>query len=74
MPALFASYYEDFFIYSSDSYQIKALKLEILSSVATDSSVSSIFQELEVLFPVLLIYYPVSIQCINFARIVRLCP
>lgn len=47
MPALFASYYEDFFICSSDSHPIKALKLEILSSVATDSSVSSIFQEIQ---------------------------
>ncbi|XVF75327.1 hypothetical protein PTKIN_Ptkin13bG0179100 [Pterospermum kingtungense] len=47
MPSLFAPYYEDFFICSSDSYQIKALKLEILSSIATDSSISSIFKEFQ---------------------------
>ncbi|XVF23909.1 hypothetical protein REPUB_Repub13aG0080300 [Reevesia pubescens] len=47
MPSLFAPYYEDFFIWSSDSYQIKALKLEILSSIATDSSISSIFKEFQ---------------------------
>ncbi|KAA3464268.1 AP3-complex subunit beta-A [Gossypium australe] len=48
MPSLFAPYHEGFFIYSSDSYQVKALKLEILSSIATDSSISSIFKELQV--------------------------
>ncbi|XVE99577.1 hypothetical protein REPUB_Repub03eG0211400 [Reevesia pubescens] len=47
MPSLFAPYYEDFFICSSDSYQIRALKLEILSSIATDLSVSSIFKEFQ---------------------------
>ncbi|TYJ37496.1 hypothetical protein E1A91_A05G380000v1 [Gossypium mustelinum] len=47
MPSLFAPYHEDFFIYSSDSYQVKALKLEILSSIATDSSISSIFKEFQ---------------------------
>lgn len=47
MPSLFASYFEDFFTCSSDSYQIKALKLEILSSIASDSSISSIFQEFQ---------------------------
>ncbi|PPR93591.1 hypothetical protein GOBAR_AA27083 [Gossypium barbadense] len=45
MPSLFAPYHKDFFIYSSDSYQVKALKLEILSSIATASSISSIFKE-----------------------------
>ncbi|KAK5835473.1 hypothetical protein PVK06_011162 [Gossypium arboreum] len=49
MPSLFAPYHEDFFIYSSDSYQVKALKLEILSSIATDSSISSIFKEFQIL-------------------------
>lgn len=48
MPTLFASYFEDFFICCSDSYQMKALKLEILSTIATDSSIPSIFQEFEV--------------------------
>ncbi|KAE8682072.1 AP3-complex subunit beta-A [Hibiscus syriacus] len=47
MPSLFAPYYEDFFICSSESYQVKALKLEILSSIATDSSISSIFREFQ---------------------------
>ncbi|XVE69200.1 hypothetical protein DITRI_Ditri09bG0132500 [Diplodiscus trichospermus] len=47
MPPLFAPYYEDFFIYSSESYQIKALRLEILSSIATDSIISSIFKEFQ---------------------------
>ncbi|XP_022942696.1 AP3-complex subunit beta-A-like [Cucurbita moschata] len=47
MPYLFAPHYEDFFICSSDSYQVKALKLEILSSIATDSSVLSIFNEFQ---------------------------
>ncbi|XWS65982.1 hypothetical protein CRYUN_Cryun05aG0161000 [Craigia yunnanensis] len=47
MPSLFAPYFEDFFISSSDSYQIKALKLEMLSSIATDSSISSIFKEFQ---------------------------
>ncbi|TYH76304.1 hypothetical protein ES332_D04G075300v1 [Gossypium tomentosum] len=47
MPSLFAPYHEDFFVYSSDSYQVKALKLEILSSIATDSSISSIFKEFQ---------------------------
>ncbi|XP_019107207.2 AP3-complex subunit beta-A isoform X2 [Beta vulgaris subsp. vulgaris] len=47
MPSLFADYFEDFFISASETYQIKALKLEILSLIATDSSISCIFQEFE---------------------------
>ncbi|GAV90365.1 Adaptin_N domain-containing protein [Cephalotus follicularis] len=47
MPSLFAPYYEDFFICTSDAYEIKALKLEILSSIATDSSFSFIFKEFQ---------------------------
>nr|DAD26435.1 TPA_asm: hypothetical protein HUJ06_027903 [Nelumbo nucifera] len=47
MPSLFAPYAEDFFINSSDSYQIKSLKFEILSTIATDSSISVIFQEFQ---------------------------
>ncbi|XP_011091514.1 AP3-complex subunit beta-A isoform X2 [Sesamum indicum] len=47
MPSLFCPYYEDFFINSLDSYQIKALKLEILSSIATYSSISSILLEFQ---------------------------
>ncbi|VFQ80381.1 unnamed protein product [Cuscuta campestris] len=48
LPSLFASHFEDFFISSTDSYQIKSLKLEILSLIATESSISSIFQEFQV--------------------------
>ncbi|KAJ7964527.1 AP-3 complex subunit beta [Quillaja saponaria] len=47
MPSVFAPHFEDFFICSSDSYHIKALKLEILSSIATDSSISSVFKEFQ---------------------------
>ncbi|KAI7749799.1 hypothetical protein M8C21_012157 [Ambrosia artemisiifolia] len=47
MPSLFAANIEDFFISSSDAYQVKALKLEILSSIATDASISIIFQEFQ---------------------------
>jgi AP-3 complex subunit beta len=48
MPSLFAPHYEDFFIYSADSYQIKELKLEILSIIASDSSISFILKEFQV--------------------------
>lgn len=48
MPSLFAPHYQDFFICSSDSYQIKALKLNILSSIATDTSMSLIYKEFQV--------------------------
>lgn len=47
IPSLFAPHYQDFFICSSDSYQIKALKLDILSSIATDSSISVIYKEFQ---------------------------
>ncbi|KAI4299566.1 hypothetical protein L6164_033010 [Bauhinia variegata] len=47
MPSLFAPHYEDLFICSSDSYQIKALKLEILSSIATDLSISFMLKEFQ---------------------------
>ncbi|KAK9170477.1 hypothetical protein Syun_002617 [Stephania yunnanensis] len=47
MPDLFSPHYEDFFICSSDSYQIKAIKLDILSTIATDSSIQHIFQEFQ---------------------------
>lgn len=47
-PSLFAPHYQDLFIHSADSYQIKALKLEILSYIATDSSVSFILKEFQV--------------------------
>uniref|UniRef100_A0A2N9I9F5 AP-3 complex subunit beta n=1 Tax=Fagus sylvatica TaxID=28930 RepID=A0A2N9I9F5_FAGSY len=47
MPSLFATHFEDFFICSSDSYQIKNLKLEILSSIVTDSTISFVFKEFQ---------------------------
>ncbi|XP_076937751.1 AP3-complex subunit beta-A-like [Bidens hawaiensis] len=47
MPSLFAPNIEDFFINSSDAYEVKSLKLEILSTVATDASISVIFQEFQ---------------------------
>ncbi|XP_071930028.1 AP3-complex subunit beta-A-like isoform X1 [Coffea arabica] len=47
VPSLFAPHFEDFFMSPSDSYQVKALKLEILSTIATESSISSIFQEFQ---------------------------
>lgn len=47
MPSLFAPHYEDLFIYSVDSYQIKALKLDILSIIASDSSISFILKEFQ---------------------------
>lgn len=47
MPSLFMLHFEDFFINSLDSYEMKALKLEILTSIASDSSISDIFQEFQ---------------------------
>ncbi|KAL5710774.1 hypothetical protein ACHQM5_021299 [Ranunculus cassubicifolius] len=47
LPSLFAPHFEDFFVCSSDAYQIKALKLDILSMIASDSSVTVIFQEFQ---------------------------
>ncbi|PQQ06646.1 AP3-complex subunit beta-A-like isoform X2 [Prunus yedoensis var. nudiflora] len=47
IPSLFSLYFEDFFICSSDSYQIKALKLDILAYIATDSSISFILKEFQ---------------------------
>ncbi|ERN07888.1 hypothetical protein AMTR_s00012p00225740 [Amborella trichopoda] len=47
IPSLFASHFEDFFMCYSDSYEIKALKIDILSLIATESSISFIFQEFQ---------------------------
>ncbi|GAB2216804.1 hypothetical protein Droror1_Dr00024584 [Drosera rotundifolia] len=47
MPSLFSTHYEDFFIPASDSYQIKAVKLEILATIATESSMQYIFLEFQ---------------------------
>ncbi|CAL9773663.1 unnamed protein product [Musa acuminata subsp. burmannicoides] len=46
-PQIFSPYYEEFFVCSSDSYQTRALKLEILSTMATESSVPIILEEFE---------------------------
>ncbi|EOA23428.1 hypothetical protein CARUB_v10016611mg [Capsella rubella] len=46
-PSLFAPHFENFFICSSDAYQVKAHKLEMLSLIATASSISSILREFE---------------------------
>ncbi|GAB4831805.1 hypothetical protein Ancab_005820 [Ancistrocladus abbreviatus] len=47
IPSIFATYYEDFFITTSETYHIKALKLDILASIATDLSIPYIFQEFQ---------------------------
>lgn len=47
MPSLFATNFEDFYIVSSDTYQIKALKLDILASIATESSIPFILKEFQ---------------------------
>ncbi|XP_009624439.1 AP3-complex subunit beta-A [Nicotiana tomentosiformis] len=47
MPTLFVSHFEDFFVSSTDPYQVKALKLDILSLIATHSSISPIFNEFQ---------------------------
>ncbi|XP_042468594.1 AP3-complex subunit beta-A-like isoform X1 [Zingiber officinale] len=47
VPPFFSQYYEDFFVCSYDTYQIRALKLEILSIIATESSIPIILQEFQ---------------------------
>ncbi|EPS69832.1 hypothetical protein M569_04928, partial [Genlisea aurea] len=47
VPSLFSSHFEDFYISPSDSYQVKNLKLEILSTIATNQSITSIFKEFQ---------------------------
>ncbi|RLM60405.1 AP3-complex subunit beta-A [Panicum miliaceum] len=47
MPSLFAPFYEDFFINASDPYQTKALKLEILTTIATEPSIPAICEEFQ---------------------------
>lgn len=48
IPSMFAPYFEDFFISCSDTYEIRSLKLNILSSIATVSSISAILKEFQV--------------------------
>jgi hypothetical protein len=38
MPSLFEPYFEDFFVRSSDTYHVRAIELDILSLIATESS------------------------------------
>ncbi|KAK3166627.1 hypothetical protein QOZ80_1AG0048270 [Eleusine coracana subsp. coracana] len=47
MPSLFAPFYDDFFINASDPYLTRALKLEILTSIATEQSIPAIFEEFQ---------------------------
>lgn len=49
MPSLFAPFYEDFFVNASDPYQTRALKLEILTIIATEPSIPAIFEEFQVI-------------------------
>ncbi|CAM6097008.1 unnamed protein product [Calypogeia fissa] len=46
-PSLFEPYYEEFFISSQDGGQIRALKLDILCLLATESSIQSILEEFQ---------------------------
>lgn len=71
IPSLFSPYFEDFFICSSDSYQIKALKLDILAHIATDSSIPFILKEFQVfLFPYKFGWtFPLKAdRCLTYAR------
>lgn len=45
---LFEPYLRSFFIFSTDSLQVKLLKLEILSSLITETSSSVILREFQV--------------------------
>lgn len=47
MPSLFEPYYEDFFVRSSDTYQMRAIKLDILSLIATELSIDTILLEFQ---------------------------
>lgn len=47
MPSLFEPYFEDFFVRSSDTYHMRAIKLDILSLIATESSIDTILLEFQ---------------------------
>lgn len=47
-PSLFANYFEEFFVRSCDTDPIRALKLDILTTIATESSIHAILQEFQV--------------------------
>ncbi|KAG6550527.1 hypothetical protein Mapa_007896 [Marchantia paleacea] len=46
-PSMFEAHYEDFFITSADSEQIRVLKLDILCLLATETSIKYILQEFQ---------------------------
>ncbi|BBN13883.1 AP-3 complex subunit beta [Marchantia polymorpha subsp. ruderalis] len=46
-PSMFQAHYEDFFITSADSEQIRVLKLDILCLLATETSIKYILQEFQ---------------------------
>lgn len=46
-PYLFETFYEDFYIRSSDTQHIRAMKLDILALIATEVSITPILQELQ---------------------------
>ncbi|XP_024383635.1 AP3-complex subunit beta-A isoform X1 [Physcomitrium patens] len=47
MPPLFASYFEEFFVRSFDTDPIRALKLDILTTIATEASIHTILREFQ---------------------------
>lgn len=48
MPSLFENHYMEFFIRSMDTDPIRALKLDILTTIATEASIHAILQEFQV--------------------------
>lgn len=48
IPSLFASYFEEFFVRSCDTDPIRALKLDVLTTIATESSIHTILHEFQV--------------------------
>lgn len=47
-PTLFDAYLKSFYVRSNDPTQIKLLKLEILTNLATETSISTILREFQV--------------------------
>lgn len=47
IPSLFASYFEEFFVRSCDTDPIRALKLDVLTTIATESSIQTILNEFQ---------------------------
>lgn len=48
VPSLFHDFYEEFFVRPSDNQAIRAVKLDILTQVATETSINAILEELQV--------------------------